>query len=159
MVGFGYDSHRLAEGESLILGGVKLESPLGTVAHSDGDALLHAIADAVLGAAALGDIGEHFPDTDERWRGANSMDLLRECCRMSREAGYELVNIDCTLALEKPKVSPFKQEMRRNIAIACGLPSERVNVKATTNEKMGFVGRQEGVAAFAVCMSNYISSH
>lgn len=152
MVGFGYDVHKLAEGESLVLGGVAIPSPVGTVAHSDGDVLLHAVCDALLGAAGLGDIGEHFPDTKEEYRGISSMELLARVVAMLVPAGMEVVNIDCTLVLETPKISPYKQSMRQNIALACGLPVERVSVKATTSEGLGFVGAQQGVQAYAVCM-------
>lgn len=151
MVGFGYDVHRLAEGESLVLGGVAIPSPIGTVAHSDGDVLLHAVCDALLGAAALGDIGEHFPDTKEEFRGISSLELLSRVTALLREAGFAPVNIDATLVLEAPKISPYKASMRQNIAEGCALPVERVSVKATTSERLGFVGAQEGVQAYCVC--------
>jgi 2-C-methyl-D-erythritol 2,4-cyclodiphosphate synthase len=151
MVGFGYDVHRLAEGESLILGGVQIPSAFGTVAHSDGDVLLHALCDALLGALALGDIGEHFPDTDAAYKGASSMDLLRHVMVLLDERGYKIVNIDCTLVLERPKILPYKPAMRENIAQACRLPLERVSLKATTSEKLGFVGAGQGVQAYSVC--------
>lgn len=152
MVGFGYDVHRLAEGESLVLGGVAIESPFGTVAHSDGDVLLHAVCDALLGAAGIGDIGEHFPDTKEEFRGISSIELLARVVRLIAGEGFALVNIDCTLVMEAPKISPYKTAMRQNIANVCSLPVERVCVKATTNEKLGFVGAQQGAQAYAVCM-------
>lgn len=151
MVGLGYDIHQLAAGESLILGGVEFDSSLGTVAHSDGDVLLHALMDAILGACGLGDIGEHFPDTDPKYKGANSADLTRFVCKLIDSEGYKLINVDCTLILEKPKILPFKAQIRQNIAEYCSLPIERVNVKATTHEKIGCVGRMEGIAAMAVC--------
>lgn len=152
MVGFGYDVHRLAEGESMVLGGVAIPSSIGTVAHSDGDVLLHAICDAILGAAGLGDIGEHFPDTQEEFRGISSMMLLTRVVEMIAREGLELVNLDSTLVLEAPKISPHKLSMRQNIADACSLPVQRVSVKATTSEQLGFVGAQQGVQAYAVCM-------
>lgn len=151
MIGFGYDIHRLAAGESLILGGVEIPSDFGTVAHSDGDVLLHALADALLGAAGLGDIGEHFPDTDETYRGISSLELLRRVLDLVRAEGYELINIDCTLVLEKPKILPYKAAMRERIAGACGLELKRVSLKATTSEKLGFVGAGEGIEAYAAC--------
>lgn len=150
MTGFGYDVHRLGEGESLILGGVKIESSIGTIAHSDGDVLLHAVMDAILGAAGLGDIGEHFPDTDPEYKDADSMELLRHVIKLI-ENDYSIVNIDAMVVLEKPKLKDHKKEMIKNIAEACGLQENRVNIKATTNEKMGFIGRGEGIAVYAVC--------
>lgn len=152
MVGFGYDVHRLAEGESLVLGGVAIPSPLGTVAHSDGDVLLHALCDALLGAAGLGDIGEHFPDTKEEFRDISSMTLLERVVRMLHDNGLAIVNVDATLVLESPKISPYKTSMRHNIAGMCGLPEQRVSVKATTSERLGFVGASQGIQAYAVCL-------
>jgi 2-C-methyl-D-erythritol 2,4-cyclodiphosphate synthase len=151
MVGFGYDVHRLAQGESLILGGIAIPSDMGTVAHSDGDVLLHAVVDAILGAVAMGDIGEHFPDTDPQWRGAASSQFVEHAVRMITEAGYRLVNLDATLVLERPKILPFKQQMRDHIAAITGLPVGRVSLKATTSETIGFVGRLEGVQAYCIC--------
>ena len=151
MVGLGYDVHRLAEGESLILGGVRIESPIGTVAHSDGDVLLHALCDAILGAAGLGDIGEHFPDTDTKWKNADSTRFVTADVEMITEQQLQLVNVDVTLVLESPKILPYKQQMRSTIALLCGLPEQRVNLKATTSEKLGFVGNKEGVQAYAIC--------
>lgn len=152
MVGFGFDVHRLAEGESLILGGVTFgEATLGTIAHSDGDVLLHAIMDALLGSLALGDIGQHFPDTDARYRGISSIELLKHVKNLLAEQGGQIVNIDSMIVLEAPKLRPHVETMRRNIASALEMPFERVSIKATTNEKMGFIGRSEGVAAYAVC--------
>jgi 2-C-methyl-D-erythritol 2,4-cyclodiphosphate synthase len=150
MVGFGYDVHRLAEGESLILGGVQIDSAFGTVAHSDGDVLVHAVIDALLGAAGLSDIGELFPDTDAKYKGADSMKLLEEVVRAIRGEYFEIVNIDVQVVLEKPKLSSHKSQMRANIAKVCNLPERRVNVKATTHEKLGPFGQGEGMAAFAV---------
>jgi 2-C-methyl-D-erythritol 2,4-cyclodiphosphate synthase len=151
MVGFGYDIHRLAEGESMILGGVEIPSSFGTVAHSDGDVLLHALCDALLGAAGLGDIGEHFPDTDQQFRGISSLELLRRVMDLLAKERYRLINVDCTLVLEKPKILPFKPAMRERIAEVCGLQLQRVSLKATTSEKLGFVGAGEGIEAYAVC--------
>lgn len=151
-IGYGYDVHRLAEGETLVLGGVTVPAARGTVAHSDGDVLLHAICDALLGALALGDIGEHFPDTDPAWRGASSMTLTASCLRMCRERGWHVVNADATLILERPKILPYKAEMRENIAGALGLDVDRVSLKATTGERIGFAGREEGIAAHAVVL-------
>lgn len=151
MVGFGFDVHRLAEGQTLVLAGVEIPSPIGTVAHSDGDVIFHALVDALLGAIALGDIGEHFPDTDPRWKGAASSQFVEHAVALLREGGYRIINVDCTLVLESPKILPFKPQMRENIAQLCGLPLERVAVKATTSERMGYVGRKEGVHAFVAC--------
>ncbi|MCB2204213.1 2-C-methyl-D-erythritol 2,4-cyclodiphosphate synthase [bacterium] len=151
-VGQGYDVHRLAEGESLVLGGVTIPSPRGTVAHSDGDVLLHALCDALLGALALGDIGEHFPDTDERFRGASSLELLRATMDLITERGWQVVNIDATLILQSPKILPYKESMRENIAGVLGTGKDRVSLKATTGERIGFVGREEGTEAMATVL-------
>jgi len=151
MIGIGYDIHRLAEGESMIIGGVELVSELGTVAHSDGDVMLHAIMDALLGAASLGDIGEHFPDTDPKFKNANSAVLLDFVCKLLSERNFYIVNIDTTLILEKPKIKKYKERMKHNIAKFCNISDECVNIKATTNELIGSIGRSEGVAAIAVC--------
>ena len=150
MTGFGYDSHRLAEGEELILGGVKIPGNIGTIAHSDGDALLHALCDAILGAAALGDIGEHFPDSDPKYKNAGSSFFVKEAVKMMKKKGLKLINIDASIILEKPKLSPYKEAMRQAIADICEISKEYVNIKAKTNEKMGFTGRGEGVAAYCV---------
>ena len=152
MIGIGYDVHRLAEGESLVLGGVTIDSPLGSVAHSDGDVVLHALCDALLGAAGLGDIGEHFPDTDPRWKNAPSRMFVEHAIQLLAEHGYVPVNIDITLILEAPKIKPYKEAMRLEIASMSGLPFQRVSIKATTNETIGFAGRKEGVAALCACM-------
>ncbi len=151
MVGFGFDVHRLAEGESLVLAGVTIPSPIGTVAHSDGDVVLHALVDALLGALALGDIGEHFPDSDPQWKGASSDRFVRHAVDLVRNAGCRIVNVDATLVLESPKILPYKEQMRANIAEMCGLPLERVAMKATTSERIGYVGRKEGVHAYVIC--------
>jgi 2-C-methyl-D-erythritol 2,4-cyclodiphosphate synthase len=149
--GIGWDSHRLEAGRRLILGGVEIEaSEAGLAGHSDADVLTHAVIDALLGAAGLGDIGEHFPDTDERWRDADSIELLRAVRDKLRDAGYVAANIDATVACETPKLSPFRDEMRTRLAEAAGLPADAVNVKFTTGERMGFVGRGEGIAALAI---------
>ncbi|MGC4191197.1 MAG: 2-C-methyl-D-erythritol 2,4-cyclodiphosphate synthase [Thermomicrobiales bacterium] len=147
--GIGYDVHRFADGRRMVLGGVELVFDRGLDGHSDADVLLHAIADAVLGAAVLGDIGKHFPPGDPRWQDADSRDLLRESVRLVREAGWEPVHIDATVIAEAPKVNPHAARMRAAIAEATGIPAGDISLKATTNERMGFVGREEGIAALA----------
>jgi 2-C-methyl-D-erythritol 2,4-cyclodiphosphate synthase len=144
--GIGIDSHRFEPGRRLVLGGVEIPYELGLAGHSDADVLAHAIADALLGAAGLGDIGQHFPDTDEAWRDADSMELLRSVAARVREAGHELVHVDATVMLERPKLAPHRDAIRESLAAVLG----SVNVKATTGEGMGFVGRGEGAAALAV---------
>jgi 2-C-methyl-D-erythritol 2,4-cyclodiphosphate synthase len=148
--GLGYDCHRFAAGRRLVLGGVELPHVQGLDGHSDADVLTHAVIDALLGAAALGDIGEHFPDTDERYRDADSMELLRATSELVAAAGFAVVNVDATVVIERPQLAPFKRQMRERLAEALGLTSAEVNVKATRGEGMGFVGRGEGVAALAV---------
>jgi 2-C-methyl-D-erythritol 2,4-cyclodiphosphate synthase len=149
--GIGFDTHRLEAGRRLILGGVEIEgSEAGLAGHSDADVLTHAVMDALLGAAGLGDIGQHFPDTDERWRDADSIELLRTVRDMLRDAGCTPANIDATVACETPKLSPFRDEMRSRLAKAAELPVDGVNVKFTTGERMGFVGRGEGIAVLAI---------
>jgi len=148
--GIGYDSHRLAQGRRLILGGVEIPGELGLEGHSDADVLTHAVIDAVLGAAGLGDIGEHFPDTDERFRDADSLCLLTDVLAEIAKAGMAVVNVDCTIMMEAPKLGPYKQAIRMCLGGTLRLPQERVNVKATTGEGIGFVGRGEGVAALAI---------
>jgi 2-C-methyl-D-erythritol 2,4-cyclodiphosphate synthase len=149
--GIGFDTHRLEAGRRLVLGGVEIEeSEAGLAGHSDADVLTHAVIDALLGAAGLGDIGQHFPDTDERWRDASSLDLLRAVVGQLGDAGYKPANIDATLACEEPKLSPFRDEMRTRLAEAAGLAADAVNVKFTTGERIGFVGRGEGIAALAI---------
>jgi 2-C-methyl-D-erythritol 2,4-cyclodiphosphate synthase len=149
--GIGFDTHRLEAGRRLVLGGVEIEeSGAGLAGHSDADVLTHAVIDALLGACGLGDIGEHFPDTDERWRDADSIELLRTVRDKLREAGYRPTNIDATVACEEPKLSPFRDEMRTRLAEAAGLEGSAVNVKFTTGERLGFVGRGEGMAALAI---------
>lgn len=151
-VGHGYDVHRLVEGLTLTIGGVEIPHEKGCVAHSDGDAALHALCDAMLGAAALGDIGLHFPDTSADWKGADSRDLLRRTVRILREAGWRVANADITIALQRPKIRPLIDLMRSRIAEAMDLDISCVSVKATTTERLGFVGREEGVEAHAVVL-------
>ena len=151
-IGHGYDVHRLTEGRKLILGGVDIPYDKGLLGHSDADVLVHAIMDALLGAAALGDIGKLFPDTDEKYKGADSILLLKEVCRLLAEYNYRIVNIDSTVAAQAPKLRPYIDEMRRNIADACSLDVSCVSVKATTEEGLGFTGRREGISASAVCL-------
>jgi len=148
--GIGYDSHRFEPGRRLILGGIEIEHELGLAGHSDADVLTHAIIDALLGAAGMGDIGEHFPDTDEQNKDADSICLLADVVVLLRDAGFEPVNVDVTVLMERPKLGPYRTAIRRQIGVTVHLPEERVNVKATTGEGMGFVGRGEGVAALAV---------
>jgi 2-C-methyl-D-erythritol 2,4-cyclodiphosphate synthase len=150
-IGFGYDVHRLVENRPLLLGGVEIPHEAGLAGHSDADVLLHAVADALLGAAALGDLGVHFPDTDAEWEGADSQMLLRRVTRRVKEHGYAPHNVDATVLLERPKLRPHLDAMRTNIARALSLDRERVSVKATTTEGLGLVGREEGIAAQAVC--------
>lgn len=152
MIGQGYDSHRFEAGRPLILGGVRVEHDRGLAGHSDADVLTHAVMDALLGAAGLDDIGAHFPDSDERWRGADSIELLRHVAGLLAEAGLRVVNVDATVVMERPKVGPHRAAMRAALAAALGADERRVNVKATTGEGMGFVGREEGVAALAVAL-------
>ncbi len=151
-VGFGFDVHQLKESHPFILGGVILEHHKGAFGHSDADVLVHAICDALLGAANLRDIGQHFKNTDERWRGISSLILLTECVRMVSEKGYSINNIDAMLCLEAPKINPHVPSMKENIAKAMNLDVDDISIKATTNETMGFIGREEGVVAYAVCL-------
>ena len=148
--GLGYDCHRFAEGRRLVLGGVELEHDRGLAGHSDADVLTHAIIDALLGAAALGDIGEHFPDTDERYRDVDSLDLLRTTVAMLSARGVSVVHVDATVVIERPHVAPVREQIRATLAGVIGISLEHVSVKATRGEGMGFVGRQEGAAALAV---------
>jgi 2-C-methyl-D-erythritol 2,4-cyclodiphosphate synthase len=150
LVGIGFDSHRLVAGRRLLIGGVEIPFELGLDGHSDADVLAHAVIDALLGAAGLGDIGERFPDTDERWRDADSMEMLVSVVENVLTEGLEIVNVDCTVVMEAPKLSPHKQAIRERLAGVLQLEVGRVNVKASTGEGMGFVGRGEGVAALAV---------
>lgn len=151
-IGHGYDVHRLVEGRDLIIGGVKIPHTLGLLGHSDADVLLHAVSDALLGAAGLGDIGKHFPDTDPRYKGADSLELLRIVGVKVADKGYRVSNIDVTMIAQKPKLRPYIEIMERNIAVALGIDPGRVNVKATTEEKLGFTGSEEGMACHAVCL-------
>ena len=151
-IGHGYDVHKLVEGRRLIIGGVDIPYEKGLLGHSDADVLLHAISDALLGALALGDIGGMFPDTDEKWRGAVSLKLLEAVVKRINENGYYIENIDSTLIAQKPKMKPYIQQMRENIAGACGVDVDAVSVKATTEEKLGFTGREEGISAHAVVL-------
>ena len=151
-VGYGYDVHRYAEGRKLILGGIEVPAPRGLLGHSDADVLLHAIADALLGAAAMRDIGYHFPDTDPRYAGADSMILLREVLMLLRKTGYRVGNIDATIVAEAHKLNPFIPRMQERIAETLDLSTDEISIKATTNERMGFVGREEGMAAHAVAL-------
>ncbi|MGN0476250.1 MAG: 2-C-methyl-D-erythritol 2,4-cyclodiphosphate synthase [Ruminococcus sp.] len=151
-VGHGYDVHRLVEGRKLILGGVEIPHTVGLLGHSDADVLLHAIMDSLLGASALGDIGKLFPDTDERYKGADSLALLREVVRVLGENGYKIVNIDSTVIAQSPKLKDYIVSMRENIASACNIPVNCVSVKATTEEHLGFTGRKEGISAHSVCL-------
>lgn len=151
-IGNGYDVHRLVEGRRLILGGVDIPHVKGLLGHSDADVLTHAIMDALLGAAALGDIGKHFPDTDDRYRGISSLSLLRQVAELLNESGFEIENIDATIVAQKPKIAPYISEMAGNIAKMLGIEQGRVNVKATTEEGLGFTGREEGICAHAVCI-------
>jgi 2-C-methyl-D-erythritol 2,4-cyclodiphosphate synthase len=151
-VGFGYDVHPLVEGRDLWLGGIKLESVKGALGHSDADVLIHAICDAILGAANMRDIGFHFSNTDTRWAGVDSKILLKEVCRMVREKGWEISNVDASLALEKPKINPHIEKMQKVLAGVMSISEEDISIKATTNEKLGYVGREEGVNAFAVAL-------
>ena len=151
-IGHGYDVHKLVEGRDLILGGVKIEFEKGLLGHSDADVLLHAVSDALLGAAGLGDIGKHFPDTDPQYKGADSLELLRVVARRVEEAGYRVSNIDVTMIAQRPKLKDHIPQMVLNIAGAVGIAAGRVNVKATTEEKLGFTGTGEGMSCHAVCL-------
>jgi 2-C-methyl-D-erythritol 2,4-cyclodiphosphate synthase len=151
-IGHGYDVHKLVENRRLILGGEVIPYEKGLLGHSDADVLLHAVMDAILGAAALGDIGHLFPDTDDRFKGADSILLLKEVCRVIGENGYRIGNIDSTVIAQRPKLAPYIDEMRRNIADACSVDIGQISVKATTEEKLGFTGSGEGISAHAVCL-------
>ena len=151
-IGFGYDTHRLVEGRKLMLGGVEIPFEKGFEGHSDADVLLHAICDALLGAASLGDIGKHFPDTDPRYRGIASLLLLKHVADILAQHRYAPVNIDATVALDEPKISPYVEQMRENVANLLNIPVQSVSVKATTQEGLGFVGKGEGGAAYAVAL-------
>lgn len=150
--GIGYDVHLLMEGLPLWLGGVKIEHTHGLVGHSDADVLIHAICDALLGAAALGDIGKHFPDNDPAYKGIDSKILLRNVCQLLRSKGYSINNVDSILCLQRPKIAPYIETMRNTLADCMGLDVDQVSVKATTTERLGFEGREEGVSAYASCL-------
>lgn len=151
-IGHGYDVHKLVEGRKLILGGVEISHTLGLLGHSDADVLTHAIMDALLGAAALGDIGQHFPDTDDRYLGADSVVLLRHVVALIDEKGYRIGNLDATVIAQKPKLMPYLPAMRETLAKTMGINVDQLNVKATTEEHLGFTGRQEGISAHCVCL-------
>ena len=151
-IGQSTDIHQLAEGRKLVLGGVEIPHTKGLVGHSDADALTHAVAEAILGALALGDLGKWFPDTDEKWKGVNSQIILKEVARMMDEKGYRIGNVDSLIMIEKPKMAPHIEKMRQNFANALHCSIDQVSVKATRGEKMGFVGREEGVQAFAIVL-------
>ena len=151
-IGHGYDVHRLVEGRDLILGGVKIEYEKGLMGHSDADVLLHAVSDALLGAAGLGDIGRHFPDTDPKYKGADSLELLRQVAGKIAAAGYRVGNVDVTMIAQRPKLKDFIPQMEANIASALNVEPGRINVKATTEERLGFTGSGEGMACHAVCL-------
>jgi len=151
-IGHGYDVHKLVEGRDLIIGGVKIEHTLGLLGHSDADVLLHAVSDALLGAAGLGDIGKHFPDTDPQYKDADSLKLLEIVAQRVREAGFRVSNIDVTMIAQRPKLRPHIEQMERNIASAVGVDAGRVNVKATTEERLGFTGEELAMACHTVCL-------
>ncbi len=151
-IGTGYDVHKLVEGRDLIIGGVKIEHTLGLLGHSDADVLLHAIADAVLGAAGLKDIGAHFPDTDPKYKGADSMKLLEEVRELVMDKGYVVGNVDATVIAQAPKLRPYIEQMEENVARCLGIDVDQVNIKATTEEHLGFTGREEGISSQAVCL-------
>jgi 2-C-methyl-D-erythritol 4-phosphate cytidylyltransferase/2-C-methyl-D-erythritol 2,4-cyclodiphosphate synthase len=151
-IGHGYDVHRLVEGRPLILGGVTVPYEKGLLGHSDADVLTHAVMDALLGAAALGDIGRHFPDSDEAYRGADSLKLAAHVADLLGQNGYRTVNVDATLIAQKPKIAPYIEQMRANLAAALGIDAEQINIKATTEEHLGFTGEGLGMAAHAVCL-------
>lgn len=150
-VGMGYDVHKLVEGRDLILGGVKIPHTLGLLGHSDADVLLHAVMDALLGAAALGDIGKHFPDTDPQYKGISSIKLLEHVTKLIEEKGYIVENIDATIIAQKPKMRPYIEEMEKNIATALHIDVSQINVKATTEEGLGFTGTEQGISSQAIC--------
>lgn len=151
-IGNGYDVHKLVEGRKLILAGIEIPHHLGLLGHSDADVLVHAIMDGLLGALALGDIGKHFPDTDEKYKGISSMELLKEVSKLIKNKGYEVVNIDSIVATERPKLKPYIEQMRKNIAEILEISIEDVSIKATTEERLGFTGREEGIKSYAVVL-------
>lgn len=151
-IGQGYDVHAFGEGDHVMLGGVRVEHDAGVIAHSDGDVVIHALCDAMLGALALGDIGQHFPPDDAKWRGADSREFLRSCNALVREHGWQLGNADITVVCERPRLAPHAPAIRAALANELGMPVDAVSVKATTTERLGFTGRGEGIAAMAVCL-------
>ncbi len=157
-VGHGFDAHRLVEGRAFILGGVRIPFERGALGHSDGDALAHAIADALLGAAALGDLGSRFPDTDARWKDADSMGLLAECAKVVRDAGFAIVNLDATIVVERPKLAPFIQQMRESVAACLAADAGCIGVKAKSSEGMGYTGDGTGIAVHAIALLRPVSS-
>jgi len=157
-IGHGFDAHRLVEGRPFVLGGVVIPFERGPLGHSDGDALAHALSDAILGACALGDLGMHFPDTDPRWKGADSMRLLAECVRMARASGQRLVNVDVTAVVERPKLAPHLPAIRARLAEVLGLPTDAVGAKAKTSEGMGYTGDGTGIATYAVALLDEVDA-
>ena len=157
-IGHGFDAHRLVEGRALIIGGVRVPFERGALGHSDGDVLAHAVADAILGAAALEDLGSRFPDTDPRWKDADSMELLAQCARAVRDAGFSIVNVDATIVVDRPKLATFIEAMRENIASRLDVPPNCVGLKAKTSEGMGYTGDGTGLAVFAVALIDSMSS-
>ena len=153
-VGFGFDVHRLEFGKNLILGGVHIPHETGLSGHSDADVLIHAIVDALLGAAGLGDIGSHFPDSEDRFKDANSREFLKYVARLLSDSGFSISNLDATVVAEAPRLSPYISSMKQNLSDELGMDVDRINIKATTNERMGFIGRQEGIAAYAIASLN-----
>lgn len=157
-IGHGFDAHRLVDGRSMILGGVRVPFERGPLAHSDGDVLAHAIADSILGAASLGDLGAHFPDSQAEWKDANSLQLLAHCAAIARNAGFRIENVDATVVVERPKLAPFVERMRENVATHLGLSVDRVSIKAKSSEGMGYTGDGTGIAAYAVTLLESASS-
>ncbi len=153
-IGQGYDVHQLVEGRKLILGGVEIPHLKGLLGHSDADVLVHAIMDAFLGACALGDIGKHFPDNKDEYKNADSIELLKKICELLKSKGYEIINIDSTIIAQNPKLAPYIDKMRENIAVACSININQISVKATTEEHLGFTGQEAGISASAVCLLN-----
>lgn len=158
-VGMGYDVHRLTEGRPLILGGVDIPYEKGLLGHSDADVLIHAIMDALLGAAALGDIGQHFPDTDPKYQGISSIELLKHVSELLEEHMYIIENIDATVIAQRPKISSYREQMRENVAAALGIDKSRVNIKATTEEGLGFTGKGEGISSQAICLLTHVENY
>lgn len=156
-IGNGYDVHKLVEGRKLILAGIEIPHHLGLLGHSDADVLVHAIMDGLLGALALGDIGKHFPDTDEKYKGISSMELLKEVSKLIKNKGYEVVNIDSIVGAERPKLKPYIEQMRKNVAEILEIAVDDISIKATTEEKLGFTGREEGIKSYAVVLLKKIN--